>query len=233
MSDVVLRCEGLTKRFGLNGTGTFALRNVYLSVSEGEIVALVGPSGSGKTTLLSIAGGLLGASAGRIWLAGTEISTLEPTRRRAATRGLVGFVFQRSILLPELTALENVTVGLHLSGLAWKDASKRAATLLERLGLGHRLHCRPEVLSTGEQQRAAIARALGFSPRLLLADEPTASLDWRSGRGALSAMVELAREHSTAVVIATHDERVLPFATRLARLDDAVLVEDRALGDSS
>jgi putative ABC transport system ATP-binding protein len=123
--------------------------------------------------------------------------------------------------------MENVAMGLRLAGHSWPAASRDAARLLAHLGLGDRLHARPSALSFGEQQRVAIARALGSRPRLLLADEPTASLDWEAGRLALDTMVSLARAQRTAVIIATHDPRVLPYATRALHLSDGVLVEDR------
>jgi ABC-type lipoprotein export system ATPase subunit len=141
----------------------------------------------------------------------------------------LGYIFQRGLLLPELTALENVVLGLSLAGLPARRAERRARQLLARLGLGDRLGARPAELSGGEQQRVAIARAVGAGPDLLLADEPTASLDWTAGRAALEAMIELAREGGSAVLLATHDERVMSVGTRLLRLADGALLEDRAV----
>lgn len=228
MSGPALVCEGLTRRFGVNGTATVALRGVSFALAPGEVALLVGPSGSGKTTLLSIAGGLLAASAGRVLLEGRDLTPLSPGERRVAVRGRVGFVFQRFLLLPELTTLDNVALGLRLAGLAWADAFARARALLEQLGLGHRFASFPATLSAGEQQRAAIARAVGFGPRLVLADEPTGSLDWSAGQAVVDLLVQLARARGAAVLIATHDDRLFPFATRLLQLRDGTLVADEA-----
>jgi putative ABC transport system ATP-binding protein len=217
--------DRLTRCYGPADRTTAVLRDVSCAVAPGEVVALLGPSGSGKTTFLSIAGGLLAPTAGRIWIGNVELSGLEPGARRAAVRGRVGFVFQRFLLLPELTALENAMLGFLLAAMEPGAAITRARDLLERLGLGEQLDAYPATLSAGEQQRVAVARAVGCRPALVLADEPTGSLDWPTGRAVVAALRELAVEHGSAVVIATHDDRVRDAAHRVLTLSDGSLSE--------
>lgn len=225
MTRVVLTLDGLSRRFSGAG-GRLVLRQVTLTVREGEIVALIGPSGSGKTTLLSIAGGLLAPSRGRVGVDGVALAHLDPAGRRAALRGRVGFVFQRFLLLPELTALENAALGGRLGGLPVAAAVRSARELLGRLGLGARLADFPETLSAGEQQRVAVARALAAGPALVLADEPTASLDWPTADRVLEALRGLVAVRRTGVLVATHDSRVAAAADRVLTLRDGALQPD-------
>jgi putative ABC transport system ATP-binding protein len=193
---------------------------VSLQVESGEFVILEGPSGSGKTTLLAVAAGLLKPDTGDVVLGETSLTAASAAERRACRARMVGFVFQRSNLLGELTALQNVLVMARLAGMSRQDGAGEAERLLAELGvdaLGHRY---PRELSGGEEQRVAVARALVHRPALILADEPTSSLDGTTGRAVVEALARLARERGSAVLVSTFDPRLAPTATRrLAILD--------------
>lgn len=207
------------KTYGEGATAYQALRGVDFAVARGELVTLVGPSGSGKTTLLSILGCVLTPSVGRVELFGLPVTGREdnlPLLRRA----LIGFVFQGHNLTSSLTALENVRLVLSLRGVSHRESRREAVAILERVGLGDRLDWLPAELSGGQRQRVALARALAGAPPLLLADEPTASLDAETGRQVMALLVELCRERDVTVVIVTHDERILPLADRVVRIED-------------
>ena len=217
-----LVADGIARTFGSGDTAVPALDDVSMSVSAGEVVMVFGPSGSGKTTLLSILGGLLRPTRGTVHIDGVP---LDPRRADAPKHRLerVGFVFQSFNLLPALSALENVALPLRLRGMARAGAVERATHMLDALDMGNRLHAKPNVLSGGEKQRVSIARALVGAPRVLLADEPTASLDTRRGREAVQLLTALARQGSQACVIVSHDHRLGDFADRTAELQDGRL----------
>jgi putative ABC transport system ATP-binding protein len=203
----------------------WALRDVSLTVAEGEFVAVMGPSGSGKTTLLNCLSGLDGIDGGRVVLAGRsihELSDAERTRERAST---MGFVFQQFNLIPVLTAVENVEVPLILAGSKPRDARQRAIATLERVGLGGRVEHRPNELSGGEQQRVTIARALAGRPSIVWADEPTGALDSESAGEVMELMNELHRDGLTLVLV-THDPVVGAQAQRMIRMRDGSIVVD-------
>jgi len=221
----MLRCEGLTQAYR-SGRGTLTvLQDINLTVEPGEFVAIVGPSGSGKTTLLGLLAGLDRATAGRVWLDGTDLGRLDEDQRAAVRGAKVGFVFQSYHLIPTLTALENVQVPLELRGVP--DA-ERARSLLARVGLGDRTGHYPAQLSGGEQQRVALARAFSTRPRILFADEPTGNLDQRTGADIIELMTGLNREAGTTLVLVTHDPDLASRARRLLRLADGRLVSDSA-----
>ncbi|MEB3319456.1 MAG: ATP-binding cassette domain-containing protein [Cyanobium sp.] len=209
------------------GTTKPVLHDINMSVHPGEIVILTGPSGSGKTTLLTMLGGLRAAQSGRLQILGSELlhaeaATLTRLRRQ------VGFIFQAHNLLPYLTALENVRVGLEVHPV-WlqrgrRAMDERAAALLTQVGLAERTAYYPEKLSGGQKQRVAIARALAPAPKLLLADEPTAALDKESGRLAVELFRRLADEQGAAIVMVTHDNKVLDIADRIVQLEDGRLL---------
>jgi len=223
----LITVEHLNHSFEEAGQAKQVLHDINLQVHPGEVVILTGPSGSGKTTLLTMLGGLRAAQSGRLHILGAELlhaesSTLTRLRRR------VGFIFQAHNLLPYLTALENVRVGLEVHphwlerGRAAMDRS--AAAMLERVGLSDRAVYYPEKLSGGQKQRVAIARALAPAPPLLLADEPTAALDRDSGRAAVELFRELADQQRAAIVMVTHDNKVLDIADRIVNLEEGRLV---------
>jgi len=214
----------LTKTYAEGSTGVAALRGVDLDVHAGEMVMLVGPSGSGKTTMLSIMGCILTASSGSVQIAGKEVTRLNEKQLPSIRLQHIGFVFQGFNLFPTLTAGENVELMLDLKGVSATAARKRAQELLEQVGLGEKYQSFPADLSGGQKQRIAIARALAGDPAIILADEPTAALDSSTGRTIMEMMSELAHQRGRAVVIVTHDSRVLSFADRTIRIEDGQIV---------
>ena len=220
----------LTKKYEEGLSGTLALRGVDLDVHAGELLMLMGPSGSGKTTLLSIMGCILTATSGSVRVAGREVVGLQQKDLPAIRLAHIGFVFQGFNLFPTLTAGENVELMLDLKGIAATKAKKRAKELLEQVGLGNKYGSFSADLSGGQKQRVAIARALAGDPEIILADEPTAALDSHTGRNVMEMMSELAHERGRAVVIVTHDSRVLGFADRIVKNEDGLIAEaDEAL----
>jgi len=203
-----------------------ALCGVDMDVHAGEIAILVGPSGSGKTTLLSIMGCILKASSGSVRIAGEEVAHLPESQLSRVRIDNIGFVFQGFNLFPTLTAAENVELMLRLKGIAKAPARERAWELLEQVGLASKSEALPANLSGGQKQRVAIARALAGDPRIILADEPTAALDWESGQTVMEMLCGLAHNFGRAVVIVTHDPRVIEFADRTIRIEDGMVAED-------
>jgi putative ABC transport system ATP-binding protein len=212
----VLIASGIGKRV-LSGTSELViLRDIDLEVTRGEALAIVGASGSGKSTLLALLAGLDTPSSGSVHLDGHDLFALDEDRRAELRGRVLGFVFQSFQLLPALTALENVMLPLELAGR--DDAQELARAMLGRVGLAERLHHYPKHLSGGEQQRVALARAFVVRPKLLLADEPTGSLDVQSGAAVISLLFELNREHGTTLILVTHDEALAARCARTVRL---------------
>src|SRR5271165_7110663 len=217
----------LTKTYAEGNTGTLALRGVDLDVHAGELLMLMGPSGSGKTTLLSIMGCILTASSGTVRIAGKEITQLTEKQLPAIRLEHIGFVFQGFNLFPTLTAGENVELMLDLTGIGGTKAKHRAQQLLDQVGIGEKYNSFPADLSGGQKQRVAIARALAGEPDILLADEPTAALDSHTGRNVMHMVSDLAHQHGRAVVIVTHDSRLLEFADRTVRIEDGMIAKNQ------
>jgi len=220
----MLIAESLTKEYRSGERTLAVLKNVSFVVQPGEFVAITGPSGSGKTTLLGLLAGLDTPSQGRVILDGAEMSSMSEDDRARIRSAKVGFVFQSFQLISTLTASENVQVPLELRGEA--GAERRAADLLERVGLAERSTHFPMQLSGGEQQRVAIARAFSNRPSILFADEPTGNLDAASGERVVALLEELNRESGSTVVIVTHDAVLASRARRQIRLADGAVVED-------
>src|SRR5437660_4672719 len=220
----IMAVETLRKVYREGRIEVVAVDGVTMSLQAGEMVAVVGPSGSGKTTLLSMMGFLLVPTSGTIRLLGRRIETNQESVLPALRRKHIGFIFQHANLLRALTALENVLIALHLKGITGGDARREAERLLSRVGLGHRKHFRPHDMSGGEKHRVAIARALAGAPSLILADEPTASLDSKSGHAVVELLREITNEGRHAVVLVTHDTRNLNIVYRLVQLEDGRLV---------
>jgi len=212
----LLSARGIGKTVKSGDSDLVILRDIDLEVTRGEALAVLGASGSGKSTLLAILAGLDTPTAGAVELEGTDLFSLDEDARAELRGRLVGFVFQSFQLLPGWTALENVMLPLELSES--KDAEKLARQMLERVGLGERLHHYPRHLSGGEQQRVALARAFVVRPKLLLADEPTGSLDADSGAEVIRLLFEMNREYGTTLVLVTHDENLAARCARIVRL---------------
>lgn len=216
----------LSHGFGSQSTAVQVLRQVSLHLDAGEVVLLTGPSGCGKTTLLTLVGGLRQVQAGSLRVLGTELRHADRSTRQQLRRR-IGMIFQGHNLLRCLTAEQNVQMGADLlPGLSYRGRRDRARHWLRAVGLGDHLGRLPHDLSGGQKQRVAIARALAAEPQLLLADEPTAALDSRSGRAVVELLRSLAREQGCAVLMVTHDPRILDVADRLVRMEDGRLYAD-------
>ncbi|HTG02297.1 MAG TPA: ABC transporter ATP-binding protein [Nitrospirota bacterium] len=215
----------ITKTYRMGEVDITVLSGVSLSIQQGELIAIMGPSGSGKSTLMNIIGCLDRPSSGVYRFEEREISTLTDDELAAVRNRKIGFVFQTFNLLPRFTAIKNVEVPLIYSGIAGKERHERAVPLLEKVGLGERMHHKPTELSGGQQQRVAIARALINNPPLLLADEPTGNLDSRSGEEILNILTGLNRQGVT-VVIVTHDPNVAARCRRTIQIKDGQIVSD-------
>jgi len=226
--DELIKLVGVWKTYRMGEIDVHALRDVSLEVARGEFIAIMGASGSGKTTLMNILGCLDRPSSGSYWLDGEEVSRMSADKRAMIRNRKIGFVFQNFNLLPRTSALENVAMPLSYtaSHLTEKEARRRAKEVLERVGLGDRLHHEPSQLSGGQQQRVAIARALVNKPPLLLADEPTGNLDSKTGEEVLELFQELNTEEGVTVVLVTHDPHVASHAERIIYIHDGQIVED-------
>jgi putative ABC transport system ATP-binding protein len=224
MRSPVIVASGVTHTFGSGPTAFTALRSVGLEVFPGEVLLLMGPSGSGKTTLLHILGCLLRPTEGAVVLRGNAAVSLSEDELGALRLQHFGFVFQAYNLFPMLTATENVMVALDLMGVGSRAARERACKLLTLVGLGHRIDAYPNELSSGQKQRVAIARALAGDPEILMADEPTAALDAENGLKAMDLFRMLAYRQQRAVVIVTHDPRIVHLADRIVYLEDGRMV---------
>jgi putative ABC transport system ATP-binding protein len=225
----IIQTEGLTKIYGTGDTAVTAVDHITLSVETGELVAVMGPSGCGKSTLLHLIGGLDRASEGRVLLDGLDLATLNDARLAELRRRKIGFVFQFFNLIPVLDATENAALPLTLDGVNPSMAGAKATEWLKKVGLGDRLHSRPDQLSGGQQQRVAIARALVAEPALVLADEPTGNLDSRAGGEVASLLRQVASEWGRAVLMATHAPRIAAYADRIIFLKDGAIVDQTKL----
>ncbi len=216
----MIEIRNVVKTYGRGSAAVHALNGVDLDVSAGEVLMLMGPSGSGKTTLLSIMGCILQATSGSVRIAGQEIVGLAEKKLPKVRLDHFGFIFQGFNLFPALTARENVELTLKLKGISGSAGRKRAEHLLEQVGLADKFKSYPADLSGGQKQRIAIARALAGDPPIILADEPTAALDSHSGLTVMEILTSLARERDRAVVVVTHDSRVLHYADRIVHIAD-------------
>ncbi|MCP8970438.1 ABC transporter ATP-binding protein [Ectobacillus ponti] len=215
--------ENISKVYGTGEAAVTALHDVSLSVGTGELVAVVGPSGSGKSTFLSIAGALLSPTSGRILLNGRDLSQMPEKELTKIRLEQMGFIFQSSNLVPYLTVRDQLLLVNRLAGTKGQQAEEKAEALLWDLGLAGRQQHYPEQLSGGQRQRVAIARAFMNDPQMILADEPTASLDSKRGRDVVNLLAKEVRERGKSAVVVTHDERVLDLFDRIVTLKDGTL----------
>jgi len=225
--DAILTAKNVGMSYGSNGTRVRALDDVSLSFAGGTLTLIMGPSGSGKTTLLSLLGCLMTPDTGSVFVDGTEVTSLDERERTELRRGQIGFIFQAFRLFHSLSAFENVMIAAEIGGSRDQQSSDAARQSLEKLGLGDKLHLKPNALSGGEKQRVAIARALLPNPKILLADEPTAALDAGAGRQIGEILRDLAEQQKRTIVVVSHDHRWANFSHRTVVLEDGRLVDDR------
>ncbi|SEQ37096.1 ATP-binding cassette domain-containing protein [Nitrosomonas ureae] len=222
----VIEVDHLNFSFGSGALTQPVLKNVTISIEEGEIVLITGPSGSGKTTFLTIIGGLRQAFHGSVKVLGHQFVNGNE-QIKVKTRQQIGYIFQQHNLLKSLTALQNVCMTLEINAVTTEQQrSSRAAEMLIAVGLGDRLDYKPDQLSGGQRQRVSIARALVGQPKIILADEPTASLDKQSGHEAVSLLKRLAKESHTTILLVTHDYRILDIADRVVELEDGMIKQE-------
>jgi putative ABC transport system ATP-binding protein len=227
MSDRALAvyCQKVVKTYDTGSQKITALQGIDLEVHVGELMMLVGPSGCGKTTLISVIAGILDQDSGLCSVFGEDLLKLKNHEKLKFRAQNIGFVFQAYNLLPTLSAAENVSIPLIINGMNRHEAARKAADVLEKVGLGDRSDALPAQLSGGQQQRVAIARALIHSPKLIVCDEPTSALDHETGRHVLELLKSVAVDSSRALVIVTHDARIFGFADRIAQMDDGRIVK--------
>jgi len=223
---LIVRTLELTRIYRLGSSRIMAVNKVNLEVDKANLVAIIGPSGSGKTTLLNLIGLNDHPTFGKVFINEKDTSLLAEKERRKIRLQNIGFVFQTFNLLPTLTALENVELPMALANISQETQRRRAVQLLETVGLASRLQHRPKELSTGEMQRVAIARALANSPSLILADEPTGELDSETGFEIIKLLSDMCRKQKAAVMIVTHDEKMVEFADVTYRIHDGLIIQE-------
>ena len=221
----ILKITGLEKTYTSGNKQLTVLHDISFTVERGQTFSIIGPSGSGKTTLLGLCAGLDSPNAGSVELCGQDLNTLNEDQRAQLRNKEVGFIFQNFQLLPTLTALENVSVPLELQGN--KEAISKSKTLLEKVGLGDRMHHYPSQLSGGEQQRVALARAFANSPSILFADEPTGNLDEETGEKVIQLLFDLNKENGTTLVIISHDLELANRTQQILRLKGGTIVTNQ------
>lgn len=233
MSEVVIEAMAVSKTLGSGAGEVQALRGVDLSLRRGELTLLMGPSGSGKTTLLLILGCMLAPTAGSVTVGGIPTADADTERLAGIRRDHIGFVFQSYHLFPTLTATQNVQLALDIRGERGErggKAAEKAREALKTVGLEHKVKSLPRALSGGEQQRVAIARAIVADPSVILADEPTSALDARNGQAIMGILGAMAHDRGRAVLVVTHDPRIVPFADRIIEIEDGRLIDERPGG---
>ncbi|NOY69724.1 MAG: ABC transporter ATP-binding protein [Deltaproteobacteria bacterium] len=224
----IVELEKIKKTYLQGKVDIPAINNVSLSIKKGGFVAIAGPSGSGKTTLLNIIGGLDQPDSGTVRVDGEKFETLTPSRLAELRLFKIGFVFQAYNLIPVLSAAENVEFVMLLQGIPKKERLRKAHAILDDVGLSGKYNRRPAELSGGQQQRVAVARAIVSNPSIVLADEPTANLDSKTGQGLLELMKTMNKEKKVTFVFSTHDKMVMDYAGRLVRLRDGSIFDDQS-----
>ncbi len=228
-NNTVITINNLVKRFPVGGDFFTALKDIDLTLNKGEFTGLIGPSGSGKTTLLNIIGGLDSPTEGQVSVLGQALNDTSHGERARLRRKHMGFIFQSYNLLPVYTVFENVELPLILNKIDPQERNKKVAQAIEWVGLSDKRDSRPAMLSGGECQRTAIARAIVHQPALVLADEPTANLDAENSHHIMKILVRLNKELSTSFIFATHDEKIMAYLRRIIHLDDGEITEDEKI----
>jgi putative ABC transport system ATP-binding protein len=227
MNDYVVEAKSVEKTLGHGAGEVQALRGVDLALRRGELTLLMGPSGSGKTTLLLVLGCMLTPTSGSVSVCGTPTADADKEALARIRREHVGFVFQSYHLFPTLTAAQNVQLALDIRGEHGRRAAQKSREALAMVGLEQKANSLPGGLSGGEQQRVAIARALVANPSVVLADEPTGALDGKNGQSIMRILADTAHERERAVLVVTHDPRVVPYADRIVEIEDGLIVQER------
>jgi putative ABC transport system ATP-binding protein len=222
----IVKCTDVKKTYRQGEVDVQALRGISLSIKKGDFLALAGPSGSGKTTMLNIIGGLDSADSGKVTVNGNALEEMNQSQLANLRLHHIGFVFQAFNLIPVLSAAENVEYVMLLQGIPQAERRQRARSILDDVGLGDKYNRRPAQLSGGQQQRVAVARAIVSNPSIVLADEPTANLDSKTGKGLLDIMKKMNQEKKVTFIFSTHDRMVMNYAGRLLRIRDGRLVDD-------
>ncbi len=228
LSSIVIRAVNVKKVYQLGGQPVHALRGVHLSVTRGEYVSIMGPSGSGKSTLFNMIGGLDKPDEGEVYIDEVDIAALDNFELAWLRCHKIGYIFQTFNLIHVASALENVMMPMMFGGITETDARDKAAELLKRVGLGHRLFNKPSQLSGGQQQRVAVARALANDPAIVLADEPTGNLDLKTGEEIIALLESLKSEFETTVISATHDHKMLAASDRVVYLSDGQISDEKS-----
>jgi putative ABC transport system ATP-binding protein len=228
----VLEARGIIKELGSGAGKIVAVKGVDVTLIPGELTLLMGPSGSGKTTLLSILGCILSPTAGTVSVAGTPTADLSPDKLAKLRRTHIGYIFQSYNLFPTLNALENVKIALDVAGIKGAQATTRAEQALRDVGLGHKFKSFPANMSGGEKQRVAVARAIASAPSVVLADEPTAALDSENGHAVMKLLAEIAKVQNRSILVVTHDPRTLPYADRVIKIEDGLIVSEERSNQS-
>jgi len=223
-SGMVIQTQDLTKTYGKGHVKVEALKHVSVSIHYGEYIAIMGPSGSGKSTFMNLLGCLDKPTDGKIFIEGTDVSTLAESKLARLRREKIGFIFQKYNLLPTLTAMENVELSMSFAGVSFRSRRKRSKQLLEMVQLSHRLTHKPSEMSGGEQQRVAIARALANNPSIILADEPTGNVDTQGGQNIMNILEDINQRGETIIVV-THDPIIAKRAKRILKITDGVVGE--------
>ena len=226
----MIKLENITKDFISGDDIAHVLRGVSMEINDGEMTIISGPSGCGKTTLLSIIAGILSSTSGKIVMDGQDVTNLKEREKAAFRRNNIGFVFQQFNLLPSLNAMENAAIPLVAAGMSMKSAIEVSEQLLKKLEMGAHLKKLPNQLSGGQQQRVAIARALVHNPKVIVCDEPTSALDANTGHHIMELLRDIAIKPKQAVIVVTHDPRILEFGNRIIHMDDGLVVKEEKTG---
>ena len=221
--DIIIKTENVKKRYRMGGEELWALKGISLEIYRGEFISIMGPSGSGKSTLFNQIGALDVPTEGKVIFEGESVFDLSESQQAWFRCNKIGYIFQTFNLIPVMSALQNVALPLIFKGLAQADADTHATTILERVGLGHRLHHKPFELSGGQQQRVAVARALANTPTVILADEPTGNLDTKTGTEIVELLKSLNKDEGVTVVCSTHDSKMITSSDRVCWIRDGSL----------